>query len=247
MELNEQVGLRLRALREERRLSLSELARRSRVGKATLSELEGGRRNPTLETLYALTTALGTPLSSVLADPAPGPPGDPLGSPAAGAPGVARAGATGEAVTALLTDRHESAVAVTDVFRIRIRAGAVQRSDAHLPGVREHLYVLDGTAVVGEPAAPVTAGPGEYAHWRADRPHVYGAPHGDVEAVLFVRYTLTGDGSDRSDRSDRADRADRVHGMDGEGGTGGPGGRTASGTEEADRAAGTVRGGGARG
>ncbi|WP_329362317.1 helix-turn-helix domain-containing protein [Streptomyces sp. NBC_00669] len=182
MELNEQVGRRLRALREERRLSLSELARRSGVGKATLSELEGGRRNPTLETLYALTTALGTPLSSVLADP--------LSSLLT--PGGARAHASGEAVTALLTERHESPVAITDVFRIHIRAGAVQRSDPHLPGTREHLYVLSGTAVVGEPAAPVTAGPGGYAHWRADRAHLYSAPHGDVEAVLFVRYALAG-------------------------------------------------------
>ncbi len=189
MELNEQVGRRLRALREERRLSLSELARRSGVGKATLSELEGGRRNPTLETLYALTTALGTPLSSVLADP--------LGPPAPQPPGAAPVGGAEQVVTALLTERHESPGAVTDVFRLRIRAGAVQHSQAHLPGVQEHLYVLDGTAVVGEPAAPVTAGPGQYAHWHADRPHLYSAPRGDVEAVLFVRYTV-GDGSEGS-------------------------------------------------
>jgi transcriptional regulator with XRE-family HTH domain len=187
MQLNEQVGRRLRALREERRLSLSELARRSGVGKATLSELEGGRRNPTLETLYALTTALGVPLSTALAGP--------LGSAPAPVPALGeargRAGAGGEALTALLTERHESAAAVTEVFRIRIDAGAVQRSGPHLPGTREHLYVLSGTAVVGDPTAPTAAGPGEYAHWRADRPHVYSAPQGDVEAVLFVRYPLT--------------------------------------------------------
>ncbi|MCM2416499.1 helix-turn-helix transcriptional regulator [Streptomyces sp. RKAG290] len=59
MGLNEDLGRRLRALRQEQGLSLSELSRRSRVGKGTLSELESGQRNPTLETLYALTTALG--------------------------------------------------------------------------------------------------------------------------------------------------------------------------------------------
>ncbi|SEG90167.1 transcriptional regulator, XRE family with cupin sensor [Actinacidiphila yanglinensis] len=180
MQLNEQVGRRLRALREERRLSLSELARRSGLGKATLSELEGGRRNPTLETLYALTTALGVPLSTALADQAGSAPPVP----------EARARASGDAVTALLTERHEGAGAVTEVFRVRIRAGAVQRSGPHLTGTREHLYVLSGTALVGDPAAPTTAGPGEHAHWRADGTHVYSAPHGDVEAVLFVRYPL---------------------------------------------------------
>ncbi|MEC3998631.1 helix-turn-helix domain-containing protein [Actinacidiphila sp. DG2A-62] len=191
MELNERVGRRLRELREDRGLSLSALARRSGTGKATLSELEAGRRNPTLETLYALTTALGVSLSAALTDPRAaagaagdgGGPGGPGG--AAGAGG--HAGISGAAVTAVLTERHEHGGAVTDVFRIRIRAGARQESAAHIPGTREHLVVLAGTAVVGDPAQPLTAGPGEHAHWAADAPHFYSAPHGDVEAVLFVR------------------------------------------------------------
>ncbi|SDO19989.1 helix-turn-helix domain-containing protein [Actinacidiphila guanduensis] len=187
MQINEQVGRRLRRLREERQLSLSELARRSGIGKATISELEAGQRNPTLETLYALTTALGVPLSTVLADPPADPhglshgtPADPLGA----------ASASGEAVTAVLTERHEDAEAVTEVFRIRITAGAVQHSGPHLPGTEEHLYVLRGTARVGDPDAPATAGPGEYAHWSSQGPHLYAAPQGDVEGVLFVRYPV---------------------------------------------------------
>ncbi|WP_037908896.1 helix-turn-helix domain-containing protein [Actinacidiphila yeochonensis] len=182
MRLNEQVGQRLRTLREERRLSLSELARRSRLGKATLSELEAGQRNPTLETLYAVTTALGVPLSTVLTDPA-------APSPAVDAPGGATGpSADGDAVTAVLLERYEGADAVTEVFRVRVRAGAVQHSSAHLPGTVEHLYVLRGTARVGAPADGTTAGPGEHARWAADVPHVYEAPHGEVEGVLFIRY-----------------------------------------------------------
>jgi transcriptional regulator with XRE-family HTH domain len=42
------VGRRLRALREARGTSLSALARAAGVGKATLSGLENGTRNPTL-------------------------------------------------------------------------------------------------------------------------------------------------------------------------------------------------------
>src|SRR4051812_41709202 len=56
------VGQRLRRLREERGLSLSALARAAGLGKATLSGLEHGTRNPTLETLYAVAGALGVPL-----------------------------------------------------------------------------------------------------------------------------------------------------------------------------------------
>ena len=63
------VGRRVRALREDRGLSLSALARLAGVGKATLSGLENGTRNPTLETLYAITAQLGVPLAAVLSCP----------------------------------------------------------------------------------------------------------------------------------------------------------------------------------
>lgn len=170
MELAAQVGHRLRERRVAHGCSLSELARRSGVGKGTLSELEGGRRNPTLETLYALTTALGIPLSSVLNAPA------------------GHAEISGRAVHAVLTERFDDASAITEVFRIRIRAGAVQESAAHSPGTTEHIIVLGGTARIGESSAPRLAGPGEHAGWVADVPHLYGAPSGDVDAVLTVRY-----------------------------------------------------------
>jgi transcriptional regulator with XRE-family HTH domain len=172
MELAGQVGRRLRELRVQRRLSLSELARRSRIGKGTLSELESGRRNPTLETLYALTTALGTPLSAVLS------------------PAAAHEEISGSAVDAVLIERFEDAAAVTEIYRVRIRTGTVQESSAHVPGTEEHIIVLAGTARVGAAASPLTVGPGGHGAWAADVPHLYDAPSGDVEAVLTVRYPV---------------------------------------------------------
>ncbi|MFI6938606.1 helix-turn-helix domain-containing protein [Streptomyces sp. NPDC050418] len=168
MELAQEVGARLRRLRQDRGLSLSELARRSGVGKGTLSELETGRRNPTLETLYALTTVLEAPLSAVVG------------------PAVVR----GDAVHAQLTDRVQDAVAVSEVYRVRIESGAVQRSPAHAAGTQEHLLVLSGTARVGPTSAPIEVGPGGHVQWAADVPHVYEAVKGDVEGVLVVRYPV---------------------------------------------------------
>ncbi|WP_329124804.1 helix-turn-helix domain-containing protein [Streptomyces sp. NBC_01465] len=170
MSLNDQVGRRLKQLRQDSGLSLSELARRSGVGKGTLSELETGRRNPTLETLYALTTALGRPLSAVLDDPSPS------------------SRVSGTAVTAVLLERYEDETAATDVFRVTITGGATQESAAHVPHTTESLMVLSGTAVVGLPDAPQSAGPGGHAHWPADAPHFYSAPDGEVQGILFVRY-----------------------------------------------------------
>jgi XRE family transcriptional regulator, regulator of sulfur utilization len=67
------IGQRVSSLRHERGLSLGELAGRAGIGKATLSGVEAGTRNPTLETLYAITGELGLPLAAVLAEPEPEP------------------------------------------------------------------------------------------------------------------------------------------------------------------------------
>lgn len=170
MGLAVRVGARLRELRQARDMSLSELARRAGIGKGTLSELESGRRNPTLETLYALTTALGVPLSAALHDPA------------------LPVEISGGAVDAILTERFEDATALTETYRVRIRAGTTQQSAAHISGTTEHMIVLAGTARVGVLSAPDLIGPGMHAGWAADVPHLYQAPSEDVEALLVVRY-----------------------------------------------------------
>ncbi|MFG2873566.1 helix-turn-helix domain-containing protein [Streptomyces sp. NPDC048337] len=171
VDLATQVGARVRMLRTERGISLSELARRSQVGKGTLSELESGRRNPTLETLYALTTALDVPLSAALHTTGPS------------------AEISGAAVDAVLTERFEDASAVTETYRVRIRAGSTQESAGHTPGTTEHIVVLAGTVRVGPLDAPaLRVGPGEHATWAADVPHLYQAPENDVDALLVIRY-----------------------------------------------------------
>ncbi|MEU6443833.1 helix-turn-helix domain-containing protein [Streptomyces sp. NPDC047046] len=163
-----EAGAHVRELRETRGLSLSALARRSGLGKATLSGLEAGTRNPTLETLYAVTTALGVPLTAVL--------------------GPRTARASGAAVDALLLDRYEDEATVTETYRVRVRTGAAQRSAPHAPGTREHLTVLAGTVLAGTATAPVRLAPGEAHTWPADVPHLYRAPDGDAQAILLVRY-----------------------------------------------------------
>src|SRR5947207_1625108 len=53
------------SLRRERRrsgLSLTELARRAGIAKSTLSQLESGTGNPSLETLWAICVALDVPV-----------------------------------------------------------------------------------------------------------------------------------------------------------------------------------------
>jgi len=169
------VGRRIRALREERGISLSALARAAGIGKATLSGLETGVRNPTLETLYAVTGRLGVPLAAVLSPPA-------AGDPHTEAPVV-----LGAAVEATLLEVIEDPQATYELYRIRIRAGATQVSPAHPAGVTEHLTVFRGDVTAGPGSAPRHASAGGYLRWSADTPHVYAAGPEDVEAALTIR------------------------------------------------------------
>lgn len=168
-------GLLIRRLRGERGLSLSELARRAGIGKATLSGLETGTRNPTAETLYAIAGQLGVPLAALLSEPE-------------AAPTV-----EGEAVSAKLLEVFRDGAVSTELYRLTIRPGAVQVSPAHAPGVVEYLTVFSGTARVGPVAAPQVVATGEHASWVSDGPHSYAAI-GDVpvEASLLIRHPLTG-------------------------------------------------------
>jgi transcriptional regulator with XRE-family HTH domain len=100
------VGRRLRALREARGISLSELARLASVGKATLSGLEHGTRNPTLETMYAIAAALSVPMSALTLD--------------RGAPASTATAVRGAAVVSTLLEVFEEPGAVFELFDLRV-------------------------------------------------------------------------------------------------------------------------------
>ena len=65
------IAAAVRRERERAGLSLTELARRAGLAKSTLSQLEAGAGNPSVETLWALAVALEVPFSQLVAAPPP--------------------------------------------------------------------------------------------------------------------------------------------------------------------------------
>ncbi|TWS25545.1 helix-turn-helix domain-containing protein [Tsukamurella conjunctivitidis] len=161
------VGRRLRELRTERGLSLSELARRSGVGKGSLSEIEAGGRNPTIETLYALCDPLDVPLTALVGE----------------SPG-AHSTAGGGMRSVLLSVRHLPHV-VVEVFRLEFPAGSNHVSPGHGPAVREHLTVVDGALTVGRVGEELTVHQGDSCSWTSDGPHRFATVDG-AEAVVVI-------------------------------------------------------------
>jgi transcriptional regulator with XRE-family HTH domain len=194
-QLSHVVGHRIRSLRIEHGWSLSGLALKAELGKATLSELEAGRRNPTLETLYALAAQLEVPLADLLVEP-----GQPVGP---------TRQLSGKAVTASLVEVFDDPSApdtsapdtsapdtsapeggvTTEVYRLVIRCGRRQVSPGHGPGVVEHLIVTAGIARVGPVDAVTEIQAGEHGHWDSSGQHEYSAVGElDVQAVLIIRH-----------------------------------------------------------
>jgi transcriptional regulator with XRE-family HTH domain len=172
------------SLRRERRRSgrsLTEVARRAGIAKSTLSQLESGTGNPSLETLWALCVALDTPFSRLL---------DPPRAPVT----VIRAG-EGPTIAAARSDYQATLLAACppnarrDVFRIVAEPGPGRLSDPHMPGVVEHVVLSAGRALVGIAGEPVELAPGDYTCYPADVPHIFQALASETHAVLINEYS----------------------------------------------------------
>jgi transcriptional regulator with XRE-family HTH domain len=177
-EIVKVVGTNLRRLRAEQGLSLSDLARTSNVAKATLSALEGGRGNPTLETLSALAAALQIPMGDLItpADPAP--------------VTVVRndegTDIPGSANDLRLIARFTPGGTV-EVYEAQWPKRSTRNAGGHGPGTREHVFVTRGGLKVGPLGREVGLAGGDYATFAADEPHLYEARAG-TRALLLMQW-----------------------------------------------------------
>jgi transcriptional regulator with XRE-family HTH domain len=172
------VAANVRRLRAVRGLSAGALAAASGVGKATLSRIEAGQANPTVETLYALADALGVSFGTLTSAETP-------------RVRVTRAADTprvGGAVQIRVLDRLYGAPLV-ELLDAVFPAGKVRDADPHPPGVTEHLVVVRGRLRAGPARQPVELDAGDLLRFPGDVPHVYAALGGeDAEAIVLMTY-----------------------------------------------------------
>src|SRR6478735_12560603 len=71
-EMARRVAEVLKKLRADRRLSLDDLAARSGVSRAALSQIEGARTNPTLAVLWKIAAGLEIPFQDLIEAPVEG-------------------------------------------------------------------------------------------------------------------------------------------------------------------------------
>jgi transcriptional regulator with XRE-family HTH domain len=153
----------LRRLRIARHLSMSELARATTMSKATLSSIENGRANPTIETLAALSGALRVQLGELLEEL---PAGDVHVVRASASEFESRDGIPRRSL-------EEIAGAGIEVAEISLPPRERREVQSKPKGTRAHVYVLEGTLLAGPVERVSELGAGDYASFPADVPHVY--------------------------------------------------------------------------
>lgn len=176
-DLRTRIARTLRREREAVGLSISELARRADVSKATVSQLEAGAGNPSVETLWALGVALGVPFA-VLVDQQSNAPTLIRADDLAGVPSSAAA------YSATLLAASPPG-ARRDIYLIQAEPGDARCSDPHHPGTIEHVILISGQALIGPADEPVLLEPGDYLTYAGDAPHIFEATTAATSAVLI--------------------------------------------------------------
>jgi transcriptional regulator with XRE-family HTH domain len=172
------IAANVRRLRAARGLSAAALARESGVARATLAELEAGRGNPTVETLYGLAKVLGITFADLLVE-ADAPPVH-----------VVRAGegpqVPGAVVQARLLRQASVERARVEMYDMHVLPGEPRHADGHHAGVTEQLLIHSGRLRIGPESGPVEVGPGDFVAFESSVPHVYEALDGPVAATLVI-------------------------------------------------------------
>ncbi|EMH4165205.1 helix-turn-helix transcriptional regulator [Pluralibacter gergoviae] len=159
-------------------LSLAEVARRAGIAKSTLSQLESGNGNPSLETLWSLCVALDIPFARLLESPQ----------------NQTQVIRRGEGTKVVAEKGNYEAILLAacppgarrDIYLLQTQPGADRISAPHIPGSVEHIIITQGRARVGLTEAPEVLNAGDYICYPGDREHLFQALEPDTLALLVA-------------------------------------------------------------
>lgn len=164
-QINEIVALNLKRLREERKLSLDQVAKTTGVSKSMLSQIERGVVVPTISTIWKITNGLKVSFTEIVQQPE-------------------------EDVTLLHISELDALLGDNGKYRnypifkfgdkwkfemyyIELDSGAKLISEAHPQGSEEFLMVFSGDLCVRVGETEYTVPSGSAIRFHADCPHAY--------------------------------------------------------------------------
>ena len=167
-EPNRHLAAALRALRSERGWSLDRTAQETGVSKAMLGQIERGESSPTIATLWKIASGFQTSLSGLIE---PTPPATPEGFVHRTVDALRnQPGPDGMLVAPLFPFEPRFGF---ELFELTLLPGYERLSEAHEPGVTEHVIVLRGAMEVLVEGKWVELTEGHAVRFAADRSHGY--------------------------------------------------------------------------
>jgi len=177
-----QVGERVRALRQERHLTLDQLAERSGVSRRMITLLEGGDTNASIGTLDKLASALETGLPALVSSRAAGP----LDPAAVGSVEPLWEDGLGSSARLLVSHVRPAA---TELWQWLLVPGARYDADPDPPGSEEMLLVGSGRLVIEVGDDRYRLGADGYIRLPTDVPYAYVNP--GARPTRFIRVVVS--------------------------------------------------------
>lgn len=183
------IGERLRAERQTKGITVREIARRVGVSPSLISQIERGKVNPSVSTLWALVSVLGLPMSELFSHATPAGV-EPIAAPAPHGP-VTAPGTRSviDLETGVHWERLTSATdAVVEFLTVVYPPGASSCSPDSLVrhGGKEYGYVTSGRLGVQIGFDEYELGPGMAVSFDASAPHRLWAIGGEPAEAIWV-------------------------------------------------------------
>jgi transcriptional regulator with XRE-family HTH domain len=181
------VGREVRHWRQERGLTLTQVAENSGLNVGYLSQIENDKASPSLETLTALATAIDVPIAWFLFDSNP-------------PPRVVRASERRRWVGPGGVKIEEVDGAMPRDLRVVLATnGPGQRTGFHAHRGDEHHIVLSGRFKLTQGEYSVELGPGDYAVCDATVPHDAECIGDEPAVILIINHRAHGTETSRPD------------------------------------------------
>ncbi len=178
--INENLGKRVKKLRNDRGWSLEELASTSGVSRSMLSEIEREKANPTLTVTFRIARAFGLTLQELIES----------AESSASKIQVIRANDRAQVYRSdkqceIRTLSPLNLEKDVEFYEVRLRPGGALRSQPHFEGTREFLTVEEGTVRIESDQDAEDLGKGDSGTYRVDVPHAI-VNTGKDEALVFL-------------------------------------------------------------
>ena len=180
------VGQNLRALREERNLSLTQLAELTGVSKSMLRQIEIGQSNPTVATVWKVANGLRVPFTALMIRQEPEVSVQAFKGRAPLLGDSDKDGTDGYRLYPLVLFDPQRAL---EVYYVEIDPGVSLDADPHQGNTQEHVYILRGSIEVTVDRTTQTVEAEHEVRFPANRPHGYRNPGPEMAtAMMLISY-----------------------------------------------------------